>query len=91
MLVNVVIILVGFDIVVGEVMVIGECILLVLLDVVVLVCMVVGEVIINLCVVLVDVLEVVKLLVNWMVVVGYNGEDVLLYDVVCVVGMELCL
>lgn len=91
LVVDVVIILVDFDGVVGEVMLIGECILLVLFDVVVLVCMVVGEVLINLCVVLVDVLDEIKLLVNWMVVVGYLGEDVLLYDVVKVVGMEFCL
>lgn len=91
LVVNCVVIIVSFDSYYGEVMVMGECVLVVLLDFVVFGCLVVGEVLINIVVMQIGELNCVKLLVNWMVVVGYLGEDVGLYEVVKVVGEELCL
>lgn len=91
LVVDCVVIVISFDVYIGEVMVMGECILLVLLDVLVFGCMVIGEMVINLVVVCIGKLFDIKFFVNWMVVVGYFGEDVCLYDMVKVVGMELCL
>lgn len=91
LVVNCVVIIVSFDSYYGEVMVIGECVLVVLLDFVVFVCLVVGEVLINIVVIQIGDIKCIKFFVNWMVVVGYFGEDVGLYEVVKVVGEEFCL
>lgn len=64
-----------FDSFIGEVMVMGECILVVLINVLAFGCMVIGEVIMNIVVVCIGKLVDVCLLVNWMCVVGYFGED----------------
>lgn len=79
---------VGFK---GEVMMMVECMLFVVIDVLVLGCMVVGEVIMNIVSVLIVLFDKLKLFVNWMVVCGMVGEDVVLFDMVKVIGMELCL
>lgn len=91
LVVDCVVIIVSFDSYYGEVMLIGECVLVVLLDFVVFVCLVVGEVLINIVVMQIGDIKCIKFFVNWMVVVGYSGEDVGLYDVVKVVGEEFCL
>lgn len=91
LVVDVVVIVIVFDIYYGEVMLMGECMFVVLLLYGVFVCFVVGEVLINIVVVNIGDIKCIKLLVNWMVVVGYLGEDVGFYEVVKVVGEEFCL
>lgn len=85
------VIVVVFDIYYGEVMLLGECILVVLLNYGVFVCLVVVELLMNIVCVNIGGFENIKLFVNWMVVVGYFGEDVGFYEVVKVVGEEFCL
>jgi phosphoribosylformylglycinamidine synthase len=82
--------LTDFHGVAGEAMAIGERAPLALLDAAASARMAVGEAITNLAAAPVASLAEVKLSANWMAAASRPGEDVLLYEAVHAVGMELC-
>jgi phosphoribosylformylglycinamidine synthase len=74
----------------GEAMSIGERTPLALIDSAAAARMAVGEALTNLAAAPVANLSEVKLSANWMAAAAFPGEDVLLFDAVKAVGMELC-
>jgi len=82
--------LLGFDEYRGEAMAIGERTQLALIDGPASGRMAVGEALTNIAAASIGDLSDIKLSANWMAAAGHPGEDAVLYDTVCAIGMELC-
>jgi len=82
--------LMGFDTVRGEAFTMGERTPLAVIDGPASGRMAIGEALTNIAAAHIDTIGDIKLSANWMAPAGYRGEDAILYDTVCAVGMELC-
>jgi phosphoribosylformylglycinamidine synthase len=80
----------GFQAVTGEAMAMGERTPLAVLNGPASGRMAIAEALTNLAAARVEDLSSVKISANWMAAAGHSGEDVVLFDTVKAVGMELC-